>query len=392
MSGLQPRRPQLLPQQPEAQQPEIQQPIVPARPQSPWRKRTKIDDNAKRDDVFTRAPVEHSGIAPDRPKYYGDPIDIEHRGFMDNDDVDRFFIADERFRARYHSIQAWQLGAMNRSLQFSRRGYVPGGHVTSLSRPGALFIQHGIYDMEHIVVNEDNWFPFWRKAKWLDTPGHSDPQLSANLWSVDDPNVWRQLSLSIELADRMLKATIKDRHPFIETLLWGQMSFWYDPDLQPAPAEIADRPLSKVLLSRDFLRKKWEERFGNKPFPRDGTINGFTEETWVRRIETLAASVQWALLRSAERGVGEFYGVNLKAESLICLNNLFLRGLMTSDDELTFAERCEMTVSQAVTILHELSHALIYARRVSDQDPLLTNIWPFDPRNPDYDEPVCLPL
>lgn len=99
---------------------------------------------------------------------------------------------------------------MTRALQFSNRGFVPGGHVSSLS--GEAHIHRLVYDTEGIEVDEDSWFPCFKKNRWYGAVAKEPEFLAGSFWSVDDPKVWGELRIILELANRILNALIDDKH------------------------------------------------------------------------------------------------------------------------------------------------------------------------------------
>ncbi|KAI0912310.1 hypothetical protein F4823DRAFT_634297 [Ustulina deusta] len=346
------------------------------RPLSPWAARYGAIDTGP-DDVFNRTPVEHSGYAPDHPKYYGDSFSPEGHGiFLNQDDIDRFFFTDSKYKQQLHNIPAWQLGPMHRALQFSRRGFVPGGHVRSLAPADVAHIHYGIYITERIQVDEDSWFPFFKKDRWWDSMG-TDILFDGFRWTVDEPKVWDQLRVAIELANRILKALIKDRHPILETLLYGRLAYWEDEILQPAPSQ-PPHPNAKVLLSRVFMKQRWVAEYGDAPFVMDQLLDSCDEEQWRLRLEHLAANQQWALVPNEGMDRNRFTGVTFPDQGgLIVLNILYLRSLMSG--ELTLAERCAALFAQARTIVHELSHSIGHSRRVTDNTPYLSQLRTYEP-------------
>ncbi|KAI1422950.1 hypothetical protein F5Y12DRAFT_716863 [Xylaria sp. FL1777] len=376
------------PQQPTVP-PAPQQPTVPpappasnsqqpeaSRPLSPWAKRYGVAQNHS-DDIFTRPPVQHSSFAPYHPKYYGDPINVQGHGvFSSGDEMDRFFYSETNGKHIFHGIPQWQFGPQFRSLQFSHRGYVPGGHIRSLAQQDVVNVHRGIYLTERIEVDESKWFSFFKKSRWWDSLG-DNPLLGGYRWTVDDPKIWRHLRVSIELADRILKTLIKERHPTLETVLYGKLAYWDDPELQPAPCA-APHPDAKVLLSRAFMKQRWEAVHGNKPFIVDQLLDTCDEEQWTIRIEHLARDQQWALVAGTDSDGSRYTGVTFPDQNaLIILNSMYLRGLMQG--EFTLAESCAATFLQTRTILHELAHALMHIRRVEDDVPYLSSLNPYEP-------------
>lgn len=101
------------------------------------------------------------------------------------------------------------MGPLNRTLQFSSAGYIPGGH-NKMTRE-----QQDAHEpaarLEGFKVDEDSWLPLFKKDRWFSSMA-KDPVLAKDSWSVDDPVVWKELRIAIELANRILTALIKEKH------------------------------------------------------------------------------------------------------------------------------------------------------------------------------------
>ncbi len=96
-------------------------------------------------------------------------------------------------------------------LQFvsNQFGIVSGGHRSE--DDNASFVE--AYSRKSIEVNEAGWFDFLQKYRWYDlTKCWNSRVPEGGPWSVDNPKVWDNLRGSIELANRLLRALIIDRH------------------------------------------------------------------------------------------------------------------------------------------------------------------------------------
>lgn len=69
----------------------------------------------------------------------------------------------------------------------------------------------------HMTIDESTWLPIFAKERWynLDRPiaeawrGTLDSRLAADAtFTVDNPVFWEKLSPAIELADRLMRATV----------------------------------------------------------------------------------------------------------------------------------------------------------------------------------------
>ncbi|KAI0456891.1 hypothetical protein F5B21DRAFT_466028 [Xylaria acuta] len=256
---------------------------------------------------------------------------------------------------------------MTRVLQFSPRGYVPGGHVYSMS--GEAHIHRLVYDTERIQVDEDSWFPFFKKNRWYSTQANEPSILSGNFWSVDDPKVWGELRIALELANRILNALIKDKHIFLQTVLFGKLAYWerarqqFFPEQPPAPA-----PNTTVLLSYPFYKRRFTQRYPNLPCNMDAVLN-LTEEQYRDKIYLLASQQDWALVSYKHETRGREAGRTYTSEgNMIFLNVHPIRALIKN--EITLAERLMLVYYIANTVLHEFAHALISSRTLDDDSHL----------------------
>ncbi|GAW24250.1 hypothetical protein ANO14919_138330 [Xylariales sp. No.14919] len=301
--------------------------------------------------------------------YYGGPFGIKNQGvFSSGDEIDKFFLTEDQSSLALGGAPPWLLGVTQRTLRFSERGFVPGGHDRELSESEILRTVHRfIYNTECVEINEGSWFEFFKKPRWWDTVWYDPDPIVNSPWSIDKPTIWAQLRLIIELANRILNALIKDRHPFMETLLYGRYCYWSDPALQPAPCP-EPHPRTKVLLSQEFLKKRWAAEHGNAPFPFDMSI--IPEDRWGPRLEWLLRDLGWCFSTEEDEDKKSFLGMNIGP--MIIVNIKDLKNLMR--DEMTLAERCTTVFSVINTILHELSHAVNCARLANDTHPSLTTI------------------
>ncbi|KAI2639969.1 hypothetical protein GGS21DRAFT_504374 [Xylaria nigripes] len=365
-------------QQPEAQQTEAQQPESPlsdGRPFSPWAERYGPPEPNKDDSAFRRADVIHSTYAPDHPlmhpMFYGNDFSAQGWGvFQSGDQKDRFFVSDNHFLRYFQGNAPWQLGPLQRFVRFSNKEYLPGGHDQNL--PGSREAHEATFEEECIKVDEDSWFSFLKKDRWFATSA-TEPILAQNSWTVDDPVIWKEFRIALELANRILSALIRDRHLFIQTLLYGEFMLWSDAtkafDVNiPEPS-----PNAKFLMSYPLFRARWEQVGPQVPCPLDWVQN-ISEEDYRRRLEKILEGQQFALnpLDTPETSA-RVSGVTYRdINGLIMLNVYYLRPLLRKS--VTLAERCWLYFFQAKVILHELTHAIALSRVRSEGPP--SNIIP----------------
>ncbi|KAI0543681.1 hypothetical protein F4679DRAFT_592465 [Xylaria curta] len=341
------------------------QPWIDMRPYSPWAERFGIWRNPGFD-FWPNDPIRHSNVAPSHPYFYGDePNPKGHQTFSSGYEKDRLFVAEHYLKYFLLSIPPWQLGPMTRVLQFSERTFVPGGHVSSLY--GEAHEHHLVYEKERIRVDEDSWFPFFKKERWFSSPGYEpyDP------WSVDDPEVWGELRIALELANRILNALIKDKHVFLQTLMFGRLLYWDEAryklfhDQPPAPS-----PDTTVLLSYDFYKSGFTKEFPGIPCDMDAVLD-ITEGQYRDKLCLLGEGQDWALASiehvNRSREGGRTYTSD---RNIILINVQPIRTLITGN--ITLAERVTLIYGIANTILHEFTHALM-ASRSRDDDSWLNS-------------------
>lgn len=115
-------------------------------------------------------------------------------------------------------------------------------------------------------------------------------------------------------------------------------------DAAPIPEPAAE---AKVLLSRNFLKQRWQATNGDAPFVYD-VLDTYDEYVWEERMEELASRQQWALLPPH----GDQYGSNGTTDSteggLIALDSTRLLTLLSTEP--TLAERCNLIVTLAITV------------------------------------------
>ncbi|KAI0150840.1 hypothetical protein GGR57DRAFT_471696, partial [Xylariaceae sp. FL1272] len=66
-------------------------------------------------------------------------------------------------------------------------------------------------------------------------------------WSAWNPKIWIRMRVALEVANRMLNRMVTDRHPVLETLLFGRLEYWNS--FITRPARPGGNNEDKVLLS-----------------------------------------------------------------------------------------------------------------------------------------------
>ncbi|RWA04838.1 hypothetical protein EKO27_g10262 [Xylaria grammica] len=320
----------------------------------------------------------------DDPKYYDqdpDPVINVHPHIYA--DIDRMLYSEEVQSSELWGASTWQTAIFNRYVRFSSAtGFISGGHrlpteaeLPSFRIPPRASSLGGrrtlpqittanaerdyeVYRNERIKVDETQWLDFLRKDRWFDwievIPDFTDgpyPAEDARVWSIDDPEVWDVLSVSLELANRFLQALIEDEHqgvseempildPSLRTMLYGRWEYWSQfidifgrPPSRDASV-LLDHPTEIMIArKRNYSVGQWE--FDNAH----------------------AVSISPPVVADGSKPY----------TTIIVINILKLHALKNTD--LALSERCALQVDLGITIVHELMHALLYARFTNDDYP-----------------------
>ncbi|KAI1121982.1 hypothetical protein F5Y10DRAFT_287633 [Nemania abortiva] len=346
-------------------------------PSSPWATRFAAERL-----LFVSKNQNHSILAPqfpriDDPKYYDEiPSMLPGDRPKGYEDLDLLFSTEARQAIQLGGIQTWQASVLSHYARFSPNTVVSGGHqpkdrksVYSPSIPPPmpsstssvdlqelpLAITTGeeeifeIYLRERIQVDETRWLPFLRKDRWFNWTEDEDLRISkeGKLWSVDDPKVWEHLCVIIEL---------------LQTILYGRVAYWSEfQDVFGIPP----RPDSSVLLSYSTEQKISRQR--GVPCEWDHILL-HTSEEWRERLIWLLEKAIWGPFN-----LGYAFGATLKKlkvlgsgwtsdryPAIITISTEGLFNLINSD--MTLAERCMLQVRIALTMVHEIMHAVWHLR------------------------------
>ncbi|KAI1748475.1 hypothetical protein F4782DRAFT_534448 [Xylaria castorea] len=340
------------------------------RPSSPWAARY---GSVSEEYLHSLDEFRHSNFAPEYPRldarYYADDPDRNEKfhGFARGLHEDRLFYSELQQRCEL-KIYSWQVGPLNRYVSFGPRfPKVLGGHsrvrddkddpssvIDAIHRlTGVGYTTNddalmAVYHFEKIKVDESKWFKFFRRSRWWDPDPEAGHDSALGLqWSVDDPKVWAQFSVILELANRMLNALVDDEHDWLRTVLFGRLDYWANVRTYP-PYEGA-----RVLLSQYADRAACQSRSMPCFFDLHQTL-----PDWRFRLETILRNVRWTFKDDPDSKV---MGVTDPARSgLIALDVTFLR--LLCGDKITLSERCLLIVMVTTTVLHELMHHINHKR------------------------------
>ncbi|GAW23268.1 hypothetical protein ANO14919_128220 [Xylariales sp. No.14919] len=345
---------------------------------SPWGQRYGVLQEIN--PILKEGEVQHSGFITGHPrldpKFFGDvipPQELNTCGYFRHpNDIARFFYIEAHLHY-YWSFRPWWQAALSQYVLFSPRGLIPGGNRKAeyksygeaspekvVSSVDALVSDEGI-----IQVDENTWFPFFQRHRWYDSGSNTFQPGETVI--LDDPKLWKPLSLAIELANRILIALINDQHPGLHTLLFGKLAYWKDlAPMQPCPEPY---PLAKVLLSYEKYKSFCDAN--NQPCPLDEP-SANTPADWSRTLVEFCSDLKWGVvpLRIMAQTFTKHSVIVLRSEQLELL----------SGSDVTLAEQCYITLNIAEEIIHELSHAISHSRIAVEFPPTST-------RGYQYDEP-----
>ncbi|KAI1119957.1 hypothetical protein F5Y10DRAFT_273538 [Nemania abortiva] len=296
--------------------------------------------------------LRHSGLKPELPsvpdpKYYLEPPPSQQPALpVSKEELDRLFREEMIQSWVFRGGLTWQVAALNRWIELTPDIHMSGGHLQTDVGAFTEAARNSLWEKHRIQVDESKWFPFFRKERWFDWTQTSPPsQTTGRVWSVDDPKIWSQVSIALELADRFLKALLDVQQVDDD---WTKVL----PD-EPEPYEGA-----RVLLSH--TKEAALAAKDGKPIPVDVPASKDKTE-WQERLEWLLSTNIWCFQDSGGRSEGETMSVIMHPHASITLVDI-ARVTALVDGDITLAERCRMLWKLADTMVHELCHAIIVSR------------------------------
>ncbi|KAI0875933.1 hypothetical protein GGS24DRAFT_488960 [Hypoxylon argillaceum] len=191
-------------------------------PGSPWAQRFGHLEERHQYSLVKKDDLVHSHLAPLNPnldpRYYDVvPNSNDFEPPRSLEELDETLITEESQRIRHLGLPTWNAIALGSAVTWDG-----GPALLSGNRPG----DDKLYDecikkylSERIEVDESTWFPFFRKDRWVNTNLINDRDFiverdgtrkEVKTWSVDDERVWSIVRFSLEIANRILKAMIRD--------------------------------------------------------------------------------------------------------------------------------------------------------------------------------------
>ncbi|KAK4044120.1 hypothetical protein C8A01DRAFT_31721 [Parachaetomium inaequale] len=326
-------------------------------------------------------PLAHSGLAPLfpplHPTYYAEDSTAFNHLYpypMPSDyELDMLFGTEQSQISRNGGLTTWEMGVLREHLVNSW----PGGH-----RQLDPVMPHILEDGYRVMVDESAWHPVFAKSKWYDfrlpiidgkiTRGPLPGIKDSDVWSVDVPRLWHELSVSLELANRWLRHMANG--PWLNHVVHETWVEWME--AEPTAADL-DTP-GKLGPSG----KPWRIPAQSRNYDSAKTLKAFAER--------LAPKLVWTFVDdgyhlSATADNGDLFGRTIRhwndgeepTESTpladrqapfltIYIHVQYLRVLL--DPKSTLAERCHATWSMAMTMLHELMHAINFTRHLDAID------------------------
>ncbi|KAK3294382.1 uncharacterized protein B0H64DRAFT_185741, partial [Chaetomium fimeti] len=327
-------------------------------------------------------PVTHSGLAPLFPRlhptYYAeDRAAFDHMDpypMPSGNELDMLFTTEKYQIDQNAGLTTWEMDVLGEHLV---NGWAGGHRRMDSVTPHILDRGYGV------EVDESSWHPVFAKGKWYNfrlpvidgtllrhpLPGVNE----SDVWSVDVPKIWNELRVSLELANRWLRHMAHG--PWLNHLVHEQRVEWMD--AEPTAAELDD--------PRHLGPNK-------KPWRIPGDIKVYDGEKTLKAIaDLLAPRLVWTFLDdgfhpydSADHGdphgrtVRHWNGGREPTEDTPVAERqpaflsvyIHLRPLrVLLDPKSTLSERCHARWSMAITMLHELMHAINYSRHIDEIDP-----------------------
>ncbi|KAI0595752.1 hypothetical protein F4775DRAFT_595043 [Biscogniauxia sp. FL1348] len=315
------------------------------RPRTPWAERF-----GRVDSMFYHMDPSSSGFSPQYPKldpkYHGDiPSDFPFPpGWVEFDK----YIYNHSLQARhFEGGRTWQIPAFHAELSLAdNKDTMKGGNTEDCRAPEAQKALRERYDRETIEVNEDTWFSFFRKDRWF------APKLREDVFSVDRDEVWAELRFILELANRILKTLVEQKHEWMDTIMWGTVALWSEVKFTE-PYEKA-RVLLPHRVEAEFCRSQGM-------MPMNPSMIDSPKEVYFAEWEKLLDDLVWTFSENSKVSAWGYFTI-LKRQPSIWLETGQFQSLL--EEDLTIAERTLIVVNIAFTICHEIMHATMRSRLV----------------------------
>ncbi|KAK7999137.1 cytochrome b5 [Apiospora marii] len=325
-------------------------------PPSPWAARFDLKD----------VPVDfgdgqyHSGVAPLFPSL--DPLHChdlpppQPLDMPDEKSLDNLFHTEKIQLFRASGLKMWQLGALN-TVEPDHEGcseymaHLPfhGGHSANYN--GAE--NYRAFESQLFAIDESGWFDVWKRENWLDLdekarPNETTPHISK--WTAQDPRIWKELRIVIELGQRILDTLIKGRDEWLDTILFGEM-VQMDGSAIPASwtKEIQEyclqaRPLSAMPDRGAVYEAAARQRFTE--------LTRFAHCSFTDELDAEQSSMAWRGVTYSADDPSRKNDPTFTGASIVTLHSSLLRNLCeTTPGTLTPAETSLLRFDTAITFL-----------------------------------------
>jgi hypothetical protein len=165
----------------------------------------------------------HSALAPELPSLNVDDLPNVSAGSRaklitqpDNAQLDRLFVSERQQVIASRGLRTWQIPALNTTPE----PYYIRDHIPKSSADWGW----EKYRDSRVIIREPQWLSFFSKQRWFDLRTNClthilDPfpdmgKHPNNWWTVDNPVIWDQLQLPIEIANRILLVLISEQDPW----------------------------------------------------------------------------------------------------------------------------------------------------------------------------------
>ncbi|KAK3687427.1 hypothetical protein B0T22DRAFT_457188 [Podospora appendiculata] len=322
---------------------------APERPGSPWYKKFGGWSDPLTQDWDPK--VKHSAAAPTFPRldptYYAEDDEplLENGPIQQppNHELDRLFSSEKDQIRHNKGLRTWEATVLGQRLA---NGW-SGGHKADDPDLGFMAELYGA------TVDEALWHPIWAKKQWFDfrvkiidnVYFHEHEGLPGvgvgDWWSVDQPVIWRELRVAIELASRWM-AYMADG-PWLSSLRVPR-----EERTEAKPGRQLFNATNLLLPHRDIDRVPYRLRTQPEAEPH--------EQKRVRR-EVWDAIAKWV----APRMVWTFFDEHSTKQPrewfiFSAINVSLLRPLI--NPESTLAERQSIRFHLANMLVHEAIHAI----------------------------------
>ncbi|KAK6859220.1 hypothetical protein PG995_005073 [Apiospora arundinis] len=283
-------------------------------------------------------------------------------------DLDKLFNTERFQEQRQYGLKNWQIGALNEDM-----AHLPyrGGHSSTYDH-AANFEK---FKQNTFTVDESKWYRFLRKDRWLDPDDRTlenETRKHIQRWTVNDDKIWGQVKILTEWVYRVLELLIKERDPWLDTVLWGD--FMHQDGRDPDPG-LRTEPKGMVLRSRTITEILNTSDYANVARERLEHLSRELRLSFLDEWDSEATGGQnmgetcWFMDSTRLNDKGYYY------TPVTCISVSFLRGLChDGPPDVTPAEASFGWFTTSLTLLHELMHAIVYHRRLEKWGPKGLNL------------------